>query len=190
MRKGAFVMFVIAAMLVAGTAAAGDWQKLGRKTVSFNGKEQAVSITAKGEPVSQVAFKFGGDWMHLTQVTINFDDGSSQAIEDLEDVRPGMTSEGYAIEGGPKKISSIDISYRAARPTAPPVPAPKVAGPLRPSANSRSNNEIEGNRPKTGPASRQTPALKLEHYSSRASLPNLHAFLWREVHRVPFLHIK
>jgi hypothetical protein len=115
MRKGAFVMFVIAAMLVAGTAAAGDWQKLGRKTVSFNGKEQAVSITAKGEPVSQVAFKFGGDWMHLTQVTINFDDGSSQAIEDLEDVRPGMTSEGYAIEGGPKKISSIDISYRAAR---------------------------------------------------------------------------
>jgi len=114
MRKGAFVVFVIAAMLVAGAATAGDWQKLGRKTVSFNGKEKAVSITAKGEPVSQVAFKLGGDWMHLTHVTLNFDDGSSQAIEDLEDIRPGMTSEGIAVEGGPKKVASIEVSYRAA----------------------------------------------------------------------------
>jgi len=114
MRKGAFVMFVITAMLIAGAATAGDWQKLGRKTVSFNGKEKAVSISAKGESVSQVAFKLGGDWMHLNHVTLNFDDGSSQAIEDLENVRPGMTSEGIAIEGGPKNITSIDISYSAA----------------------------------------------------------------------------
>ena len=114
MRKAAFVMFVIAAMLAAGAATAGDWQKLGKKTVSFNGKEKAVSITAKGEAVSQVAFKLGGDWMHLTHVTLNFDDGSSQAIEDLENIRPGTKSESYAIEGGSKKIASIDISYRSA----------------------------------------------------------------------------
>jgi len=114
MRKAAFVVFVIAAMLVAGAATAGDWQKLGKKTVSFNGKEKAVSITAKGEPVTQVAFKLGGDWMHLTHVTLNFDDGSSQAIEDLEDIRPGTKSESYAIEGGSKKVASIDISYRSA----------------------------------------------------------------------------
>jgi hypothetical protein len=113
MRKGALVMFVIAGMLVAGAALAGDWQKLGRKTVSFNGIEKTVTVTAKGEPVSQVAFKLGGDWMKLTQVTLNFDDGSSQAIEELGDIRPGMTSAGFAIEGGPKSVSSIDISYRA-----------------------------------------------------------------------------
>jgi len=52
--------------------------------------------------------------MRLTHVTLNFDDGSSQAIEDLEDVRPGMTSESIEIEGGPKKVASIDISYRSA----------------------------------------------------------------------------
>ena len=114
MRKAAFVVFVIAAMLVAGAATAGDWHKLGKTTVSFNEKEKAVSITAKGEPVSQVAFKFGGDWMHLTHVTLNFDDGSSQAIEDLGDIRPGTKSESYAIEGGSKKVASIDISYRSA----------------------------------------------------------------------------
>ena len=116
MRKGACVMFVIAAMLVAGAATAGDWQKLGRKTVSFNGKEKAVSISAKGDAVSQVAFKLGGDWMRLNQVTLNFDDGLNQAIEDLGEVRPGMTSESIAIEGGPKTISSIDISYESASP--------------------------------------------------------------------------
>ena len=114
MKKGALVMFVIAGMLIAGAATAGDWQKLGRKTVSFNGKEKAVSISAKGDPISEVAFKLGGDWMKLTQVTLTFDDGSSQAIDNLDDIRPGMTSEAIAIEGGPKNVSSIDISYRAA----------------------------------------------------------------------------
>jgi hypothetical protein len=114
MRKSAIVMFVVTAMLMAGAAGASDWQKLCRKSVSFNGKEKAVSITAKGEPVSQVAFKLGGDWMHLTHVKLNFDDGSSQEIEEMEDVRPGTTSESIAIEGGPKKVASIDISYRSA----------------------------------------------------------------------------
>jgi hypothetical protein len=114
MRKGAFVMFVIATMLVAGSAAAGDWQKLGRKTVAFNGKEKAMSISAKGEPVSQVAFKVGGGWIALSNVTLNFEDGSSQKIEDLADVRPGMTSTSIAVNGGSKTVTSIDLTYRGA----------------------------------------------------------------------------
>ena len=114
MRKSAFGMFVIGAMLMAGAAGASDWQKLGKKTVVFGNTEETASITAKGEPVSQVAFKLGGDWMRLTHVTLNFDDGTSQAIENLEDVRPGTKSESYAIEGGSKNVTSIDISYRSA----------------------------------------------------------------------------
>lgn len=114
MRKGAFVMFVIAAMLMSSAAAAGDWQKLGRKTVSFNGKEKAMSISAKGEPVSQVAFKVGGGWVTLSNVTLNFNDGSSQSIEDLADVRPGMTSTSIAVNDGPKTVTSIDLTYRGA----------------------------------------------------------------------------
>ena len=133
MRKAAFVMFVITAMLAAGAATAGDWQKLGKKTVSFNGKEKAVSITAKGEAVSQVAFKLGGDWMHLTHVTLNFDDGSSQAIEDLENIRPGTKSESYAIEGDRRR------SPRSTSPTVPLLPADRVAGPLPFSASSQSS---------------------------------------------------
>lgn len=114
MRKGAFVMFVIGAMLVAGAAVAGDWQKLGKKTVVFGNSEETASIAAKGEAVSQIAFKISGDWVRLNQVTLNFADGSTQTINDVEKVKPGLTSAGIAIDGGPKTITSIDFSFQAA----------------------------------------------------------------------------
>jgi len=114
MRKRAFVMCVIAAMLVAGAAVAGDWQKLGKKTVVFGNAEDTASIAAKGDAVSQFAFKISGDWVCLNQVTLNFADGSTQTINDLEKVKPGLTSAGIAIDGGPKTITSIDFSFQAA----------------------------------------------------------------------------
>jgi len=114
MRKSAFVMCVIAAMLVAGAAVAGDWQKLGKKTVVFGNTEDTASIATKGDAVSQVAFKISGEWVCLNQVTLNFADGSTQTINDLEKVKPGLTSAGIAIDGGPKTITSIDFSFQAA----------------------------------------------------------------------------
>jgi len=114
MRKSMFVMFVVVAMLVAGAAAAGDWQKLGKKTVVFGNTEEAASISAKGDAVSQIAFKISGEWVRLNQITLNFADGSTQTINDLEKVKPGLTSAAIAIEGGPKTITSIDFSYQAA----------------------------------------------------------------------------
>ena len=114
MRKSAFVMFVIGAMLIAGAAGASDWQKLGKKTVVFGNTEETASITAKGEAVAQIAFKISGEWVRLNQVTLNFADGTSQTIDEIEKVKPGMTSAGIAVDGGPKTISSIDFSYQAA----------------------------------------------------------------------------
>jgi hypothetical protein len=114
MRKSAFVMCVIAAMLVAGTAVAGDWQKLGKKTVIFGNTEDSASITAKGDAVSQMAFKISGDWVRLNEVTLNFADGSIQTIDEIEKVKPGLTSAGIAIDGGPKTITSIDFTFQAA----------------------------------------------------------------------------
>lgn len=114
MRKNAFVMLVVMTMLVAGIAGAGDWQKLGKKTVVFGNTEDTASITTKGDAVSQIAFKISGDWVRLNQVTLNFADGTSQTIENIEKVKPGLTSTGIAIDGGPKTISSIDFSFQAA----------------------------------------------------------------------------
>jgi hypothetical protein len=114
MRKSAFVMCVIAAMLVAGAAVAADWQKLGKKTVIFGNTEDSASITAKGEAVGQIAFKISGDWVRLNQVTLNFADGSTQTINEIEKVKPGLTSSGIAIDGGPKTITSIDFTFQAA----------------------------------------------------------------------------
>ena len=114
MRKSSIVMFVIAAMLVAGAAIAGDWSKLGRKAVSFNGNQRSVSIDAKGDAVSQIAFKVGGGWVKLTDITLNFADGTNQAIDDIEDLRPGTTSDGITVDDGPKVITSIELSYQSA----------------------------------------------------------------------------
>ena len=114
MRKSLFVMFVVAAMLFAGAAGASDWQKLGKKTIVFGNAEETASITAKGDAVNQIAFKISGDWVRLNQVTLNFADGTTQTMDDIEKVKPGLTSAGIAIDGGPKTISSIDFSYQAA----------------------------------------------------------------------------
>jgi len=111
--KGVYVMLVVAALLVAGSAVAGDWQKIGNKTVVFGNTEDTSSISAKGMAVSQVAFKISGDWVRLTNITLNFDDESSQIIENLERVRPGLTSDGITIDEGPKTLTSIDFSFKA-----------------------------------------------------------------------------
>ena len=111
--KGVFVMMTIATLLVAGSAVAGDWQKIGKKNVVINNSEKTSSISTKGTPVSQVAFKVSGGWVRLTNITFNFDDGSSQTIENFENPRPSMTSDSIAIDGGPKTLTSIDFSCRA-----------------------------------------------------------------------------
>ena len=111
--KGVFVMMTIATLLVAGSAVAGDWQKIGKKNVVINNSEKSSSLSTKEVAVSQVAFKVSGGWVRLTDITLNFDDGSSQKIENFENPRPSMTSDGIAIDGGPKTLTSIDFSCRA-----------------------------------------------------------------------------
>ena len=111
--KGTFVMLVIATLLVAGSAIAGDWQKLGKKGLVFNNKAKSSSISTKGVAVSQIAFKVTGGWVRLSEITLNFDDGSTQKIEDFENPSPDTRSDGIAIDGGPKTLTSIDFSSRA-----------------------------------------------------------------------------
>jgi hypothetical protein len=105
-------------MLVAGGSAfatAGDWQKLGSKSVAYN-KEgpQTFSINTKNAEVSEVRFKVAGDWTRFLDVKLNFADGTSQELNSGVDVEPGTTSEAFTIEGGPKALASIDVSCKAA----------------------------------------------------------------------------
>jgi hypothetical protein len=113
MRKGALVVLVIGLALVASSASAGDWNKVGKKAVVFGNTDETASITAKENNTSQIAFKINGEWVGLNEITLNFADGSKQTIEEIPKVRPGLTSDAFAIEGGPKAITSIDFSYKA-----------------------------------------------------------------------------
>ena len=113
MKRTVFVTCVIAALLVAGTAVANDWQKLGKKNVVFGDAEETTTVKANGE-AANVNFKISGDWVRLTKVTFNFSDGAKETLEEPENVRPGLTSQPITIDGGRKTIESIDLTYRSA----------------------------------------------------------------------------
>ena len=111
------IVFTVVVLVAGGSAfaTAGDWQKLGSKSVSYSKSgPQNFSIDTKNAEVSQVKFKVSGDWTRFVDVTLNFADGSSQALESSLDVEPGSSSDAIEIDGGPKALASVDISCKAA----------------------------------------------------------------------------
>jgi len=111
------VVCAVVALLAGGPAfaTAGDWQKLGAKSVAYS-KEgpQTFSINTNNAEVSEIKFKVAGDWTRFLDVKLNFADGTSQDLNSGVDVEPGSTSEAFTIQGGPKALASIDISCKAA----------------------------------------------------------------------------
>jgi hypothetical protein len=111
-------MIVLVAMVAvlagAGLAGAGDWQKLGGKTIAFKDEASTFTVETKDAPVGGIKLKVGGSWVRFTNLKLNFGDGTSQTVTDRIDVEPGLTSEAIAIEGGPKTLSSIEITCSSA----------------------------------------------------------------------------
>jgi hypothetical protein len=111
-------MIALAAMVAvlagAGVAGAADWQKLGGKTIAFKDEASTITIETKSAPVGEVKLKVSGTWVRFTNLTLSFSDGSSQVIADRIDVEPGLTSDPIAIEGGPKTLTSVEITCESA----------------------------------------------------------------------------
>ena len=99
-------------MVAAGAAFAGDgWQKIGSKTTVFKNNPEPVKIKKSDLPVNEIMFKVTGTTVEFTGVKLGFADGSSQETELEQNVRPGMSSDPIAIDGGPKAISSLEFMY-------------------------------------------------------------------------------
>jgi hypothetical protein len=64
--------------------------------------------------VGEVKLKVNGTWVRFTNLTLSFSDGTSQVIADRIDVEPGLTSEAIAIDGGPKTLTSVEITCESA----------------------------------------------------------------------------
>ena len=111
------IVFAVALLVAGGSAfaTAGDWQKLGHKSVAYS-KEgpQTFSIDTNNAQVSEIKFKVAGDWTRFVDVKLNFADGSSQNLEETVDVEPGSSSDAIKIDGGPKALASVDVSCKAA----------------------------------------------------------------------------
>lgn len=113
--KNKIAVLAMVALIVGGSlAGAADWQKLGSKAVAFRDKPVDITLKAKDATAAEIKLKVSGTWVRFTSVTLNFSDGSSQTITDQIDVEPGLTSEAIAVDGGPRAITSIDLSCETA----------------------------------------------------------------------------
>lgn len=112
--KKVAVLAIVAMFVGAAMAGAGDWQKLGSKTLAFKDEPIVVALETKDAAVGEIKFKVGGSWVRFSGLTINFSDGSSQAIEGSFDVEPGLTSDPIAIDGGPKTIANVEFTCSSA----------------------------------------------------------------------------
>lgn len=113
-RKKIAVLAMVALLVGATMAGAGDWQKLGSKTLAFKDEPIAVAVETKDASVGEIKFKVGGSWVRFSGLTLNFSDGSSQAIEGTFDVEPGLTSDPIAVDGGPRTIASVEFTCSSA----------------------------------------------------------------------------
>jgi hypothetical protein len=113
-RKKVAVLAMVALLVGATMAGAGDWQKLGSKTLAFKDEPIAVAVETKDASVGEIKFKVGGSWVRFSGLTLNFSDGSSQTIDGDFDVEPGLTSDPIAIDGGPKTIASVEFTCSSA----------------------------------------------------------------------------
>jgi hypothetical protein len=113
-RKKVAVLAMVALLVGVAMAGAGDWQKLGSKTLAFKDEPIAVALETKDASVGEIKFKVGGSWVRFSGLTLNFSDGTSQAIEGDFDVEPGLTSDPIAVDGGPKTIASVEFTCSSA----------------------------------------------------------------------------
>ena len=113
MKKINRVAFVVAVvgMLAMATAYASEWTKMGSNVFLFTAKQDVIKVKSD-DAVSKIRFEDNGDPIRLLKATITFQDGSTQAVDfNNEYVRPGLSSQEIAIDGGPKAIKSVEMTY-------------------------------------------------------------------------------
>ena len=113
MRKIGRVAFVVAVvgMLAMATAYASEWSKLGQNVFLFKANQDVIKVKSSA-PVTTIRFEDSGSPIRLMKATITFTDGSTQDVDfGNEYVRPGLSSQEIAIDGGPKAIKSVELAY-------------------------------------------------------------------------------
>jgi hypothetical protein len=108
MRKS-IVLAVMGVLVAAVSAQAGDWQKLGAKTIWENATSEVVMV--KGAPsVGQLQVKVTGKPVKIQNVKVFFVDGGSQDLAVNQSVQPGFTTTALALDGGAKAVERVEMT--------------------------------------------------------------------------------
>jgi len=106
----ALVMGIVS-LLAFASAQAGDWQKMGSTLLLFKTDADSIEVKKSDMDCSQIKFKVASKVIKVNDVKVMFDDGSMQEIELNERIKPGLESSVIDIDGGPKKITSVEFTY-------------------------------------------------------------------------------
>ena len=107
-------VFTIMVLVAVGSAFAADgWQKLGNKTTVFKNSSEIIKIKKSDAKVNEIMFKVSGNSVEFTGAKLSLADGSSQDVALDQMVRPGLTTDVIAIDGGPKAITQIEVMIAA-----------------------------------------------------------------------------
>ena len=113
MNKRNWMIFAVAAVciLAVGTAQAGEWKKIGNQTLLFKSDSDTIKIKKNDVACYKLMLKVGNKSITVSDVTITFDDGSAQKVALNERIKPGDASSVIEIDGGAKKIATVEFNY-------------------------------------------------------------------------------
>jgi len=105
------LVFAATALLAAGSAFAAGWEKLGSEVLLFKSHNAQIEVK-KDDACSQLKLKVASKGIRLSTMKITFSDGTSQTVEfDNALLRPGDETDAIAIDGGAKKLQSVELDY-------------------------------------------------------------------------------
>ena len=111
MRNLMVLFLAVVCILAVGTAQAGEWKKMGNQTLLFKSDSDVIEVKKADVACCQIMFKVGKKSIDVSEVTITFDDGSAQQVALNERIKPGDTSSAIKIDGGAKKIATVEFNY-------------------------------------------------------------------------------
>jgi len=87
------------------------WVMLGSRTIDFIGDTDAMPVSDK-DSFSQLRFKIEGRGTTLKGITVTYEDGSIQEVNNIDAVMsPGQFSKTIVLPGASKRISRVEYKF-------------------------------------------------------------------------------
>jgi hypothetical protein len=95
-------------------ALAGDWQKLGSRSVALIGDNDVIPVTVLKGTFRKIKFKVRDNDIVINDLTVVYGTGAPDKIPLRSSIKKGAESRVIDLRGGDRVIRSIQFTYRSA----------------------------------------------------------------------------